>query len=64
MRRWSCGGCRGAEGGVVVDRVERSIGAAARMARAAWLLVRWLRRHRTELAAVAGLVLTLATLLL
>lgn len=48
----------------MVDRVERLIGVAARMARAAWLLVRWLRRHWTELAAVAGLVLTVATLLL
>lgn len=48
----------------VVDRAERSIGAALRSARAAWLPVRWLCRHRSELAGVAVLVLALAPLLL
>ena len=48
----------------VVDRVERSIGAVARSARAAWQPVRWLHRHRSELMAAAALVLALAPLLL
>ena len=48
----------------VVDRVERSIGAAARSVRAAWQPVRWLCRHKSELMAAAALVLALAPLLL
>ena len=36
----------------------------ARNAREAWRPVRWLRRHRSELMAVAVLTLTLAPLLL
>ncbi len=47
-----------------VDRVGWSIGAAVRSARAAWMPVRWLCRHRSELAGVAVLVLALAPLLL
>ena len=49
--------------------IDRRIGRAARAVvrhtrEAAWRPVRWLRRHRSELMAVATLALTLAPLLL
>ena len=48
----------------VIDEVEQAIRVAVRSGRAAWLPVRWLRKHRSELAAVAALVMTLVPLLL
>ena len=49
--------------------IGRRIGRAARAVvrhtrEAVWPQVRWLRRHRSELMAVAALALTLAPLLL